>query len=117
MTEKYKAAVSCRNIYREVPIDRSSETVRIGTIGKCTVRFDRRQFFEDFYAEIKFDNDRWLLNCSENTYISPDGIMKLSIKELNHGDKIIIKYQSSNQEILTIGFLIDFEAESKAMTV
>lgn len=114
MTEKYKAAVSCRNIYREVPIDRSSETVRIGTIGKCTVRFDRRQFFEDFYAEIKFDNDRWLLNCSENTYISPDGIMKLSIKELNHGDKIIIKYQSSNQEILTIGFLIDFEAESKS---
>lgn len=48
MTEKYKAAVSCRNIYREVPIDRSSETVRIGTIGKCTVRFDRRQFLKTF---------------------------------------------------------------------
>lgn len=114
MVEKYKITIKCKNLYREIPANEDSKVIRIGTFGKCVIRFDSSQFFENFYAEVVNNNGKWLLNCSENVYISPDGIMKLSVKELNHGDKILLKYQSSNQEILSIGFLIDFDSENKS---
>jgi type VII secretion protein essC len=114
MAEKYKITIRYKNIYREIPLNEDTKVIRIGTFGKCAVRFDRSQFFENFFAEIIEDNGKWLLNCSENIYISPDGIMKLSVKEMNHGDTILLKYQTSNQEILSIGFLIDFDSENKS---
>ncbi len=114
MAKKYKITIRYKNIYREITVNEESGVIRIGTFGKCLIRFDSSQFFENFFAEISNDNGKWCLACSENVYISPDGIMKLSVKELNHGDKIILKYQSSNQEILSIGFLIDFDSENKS---
>lgn len=114
MSNRYKITISYRSIYREMLLDESMDRVRIGTFGKCSVRFDSEQFFEDFYVEITHDNDSWVISCSDNTYVSPDGIMKLSVKELSHGDSVKVKYTSSNYEILTIGFLIDFDSRNKS---
>lgn len=114
MSNRYKITISYRSIYREMMLDESMDKVRIGTHGKCNIRFDSDQFFEDFYVDITPDNGSWVIGCSDNTYVSPDGIMKLSVKELNHGDSLKVKYTSSNYEILTIGFLIDFDSRNKS---
>lgn len=94
-------------------MNNNSDKVRIGTIGKCNVRFDSGHFFENFFAEITVKDDKYVLSCSENVYISPDGIMKLSVRNLVHGDKMILKYQNSNQEIITLDFLMDFDSNFK----
>ncbi len=113
MIKQYKVTVRYKNIFREILMNDNSDKVRIGTVGKCQVRFDSSQFFENFFAEINVKDKKFTLSCSENTYISPDGIMKLSVRDLVHGDKMILKYQNSNQEIITIGFLMDFDSDLK----
>ncbi|SEL02563.1 type VII secretion protein EssC [Ruminococcus albus] len=113
MVKQYKVSVRYKNVYREILMNDNSDKVRIGTVGKCHVRFDSSQFFENFFAEITVKDKKYTLSCSENVYISPDGIMKLAVRNLVHGDKMILKYQNSNQEIITIDFLIDFDSDTK----
>ena len=57
--------------------------------------------------------DSWYMGCSENLYITSDNILKLASREMGHGDEVLVKYQSSGQEVFRISFMIDFESEGK----
>lgn len=111
--EHYKAVLSNNFLYREIELEPDTSSVRAGTQKDCAVRFDAGLFFEEFDFTFENQGENWVLVCSENSYVSSDGILKLSTKELAHGDTLVIKYKKSNQEVLRISFTLDFEYEGK----
>ena len=79
----------------------------------CEIRFSKELFFEDVKIMLEKRQDSWYMGCSENLYITSDNILKLASREMSHGDEVLIKYQSSGQEVFKISFMIDFESEGK----
>lgn len=111
--ERYKAVLSNTKLYREIELEPEAKAVRIGTGTDCNIRFDRDMFFEDFSFQLENQGDNWLLSSGENNYVSADGILKLSNRELAHGDSLYVKDKVSNIEILTLTFTLDFDYETK----
>lgn len=111
--ERYKAVLSNSRLLREIELEPESKHVRIGTGKDCMVRFDIDMFFEEFGFCFENQGESWTLICADGSYVSVDGVLKLSTRELVHGDNLKLKYQTSNQEILNISFTLDFEYETK----
>ena len=112
MKNRYKIILSNRNIYKEIELSPEMQNIRVGTGIDSDVRLRKELFFEEF--ELIFSrNNTWGIVCSDNLYISLGDAKKLLAKDLNHGDIFAIKYQDSNNELLNIEFLIDFEYEEK----
>lgn len=110
---RYKAIVSNKNIYRELELLPETRVLTVGTAKNANVRLRKDSFFGD--VEFSFENigEGWQLRCGENNYVSTDGIVKLTGKELSHGDDLVIKYRDSNQEIFAISYVIDFDYDTK----
>lgn len=116
MDNRYKIILSNRNIYKEIELSPEMQCVRIGTSIESDVRLRKELFFEEF--EMIFSKNRnWSIVCSDNLYISLGDSKKLLAKDLSHGDLFAIKYQDSNNELLNIEFLIDFENEERQYDV
>jgi len=113
MNNRYKIIVSNKKIYKEIELSSDSRVVKIGTTKNCHVRFDKAVFFEDFEIEAENDRDNWKLSCSDTIYFISDGVTKMYSKELQHGDDIIVKYESSKQEVFKLSFMLDFDFEKK----
>lgn len=114
--ERYKVVISSRTnnkLYREVDLEPDAKQIRFGTGTDCYIWFDKSLFFEEFSFLFESQEDKWIITCSDNHYISVDGILKLSTKELEHGDSLILKNKKSNMEVLNITFTLDFEYEAK----
>ena len=111
--ERYKAVLSNSRLYREIELEPDAKTLRFGTGKDCMVRFDIDMFFEDFEFTLENQGESWALECGDTNYVSADGILKLSTRELVHGDNLKLKYKKSNQEFLNISFTLDFEYETK----
>lgn len=111
--ERYKAVIQNNKLYHEVELEADTEKIRIGTEKNCAVRFDRGMFFEEFNFLLVNQGESWMMVCGENNYISEDSILKLTSKELSHGDRLYLKDKKSNIEIITISFMLDFEYETK----
>lgn len=111
--ERYKVVLSNSRMLREVELEPDAKEMRIGTGKDCMVRFDIEMFFEEFGFKLENQGESWALSCETGTYVSADGVLKLSSRELIHGDNLILKYSNSNQEILNISFTLDFEYETK----
>lgn len=111
--ERYKVVLSNSRLYREIELEPDAKYVRFGTGKDCMVRFDIDMFFDGFDFTMENHGESWTLVCGGSNYVSSDGILKLSTKELTHGDNLKIKYKKSNQEILSISFTLDFEHETK----
>ena len=97
MDNRYKIIVSNKKIYKEIELSSDSRVVRIGTTKNCHERFGKEFFFEDFEIEVENDRNNWKISCSDKIYFISDGVTKLYSKELQHGDDIIVKYESSKQ--------------------
>jgi len=113
MDNRYKIIVSNKKIYKEIELSSDSRVVRIGTTKNCHERFGKEFFFEDFEIEVENDRNNWKISCSDKIYFISDGVTKLYSKELQHGDDIIVKYESSKQEVFKLSFMLDFDFEKK----
>ena len=113
MESRYKIIVSNKKIYKEVDLPVDADSYKIGTTFNCDLRLRKETFFEQFELFFSRQSSVWQISCTENVYISVGDVRKLFTKELGHGDKIVIKYKDSNNEILSLNFVIGFEYESK----
>lgn len=113
MQKVYKIIISNRNLYREIEISNEEKSVSIGTSSDSSIRLSKSLFFCDI--KILFENNgaNWTAFCSDNTYISSDGIIKLMSMDLVHGDSFLVKYSNSNQVACKISFVLDFDFENK----
>lgn len=111
---RYKIVIHGKNIYREYVLsDSDSNTIKIGTQKGCQIRFNKDRFFEDFEFEINKTNSGWQIVDKGSVYFTTDGVMKLYSKDLQHGDKIIIKYNNLNEVVFNINYFIDFDSVEK----
>ena len=110
---KYRIIISNKRIYKEIQLAADMTGLYIGTVKGCEIRFSKELFFEDVKIMLEKRQDSWYMGCSENLYITSDNILKLASREMSHGDEVLIKYQSSGQEVFKISFMIDFESEGK----
>ncbi len=111
--ERYKATISNTKLYQEIELPPDARTVLVGTGKTSMIRVSRDLFFEEFDFQFENRGDGWALVCGENNYISLDGVLKLTVKDLVHGDSLVLKYKDSHQEILRISFTIDFDYDNK----
>lgn len=109
MKNRYRVIISNKNLYREVELTPDMSKVRIGTAFGNDIRLHKDLFFEQIQLTLLNDDNTWTLLCDSNIYISFLDSRKLMSLKLNHGDIFSLKYQSSNSEIFTIEFLIDFD--------
>ncbi len=116
MEDRYKIILSNRNIYKEIELSPNMKSLKVGTSITSDVRLRKELFFEEFELTVSKDNI-WRIICSENLYISLGNTKKLMVKELYHGDIFTIKYQDSNNQLLNMEFLIDFEYEEKKYNI
>ena len=89
------------------------EPVSYTHLTDCDVRLYKENFFEVFKLSFRKSDKGWTVSCTDNVYLDTGEVIKLSTKELSHGDTISVKYQSSNKEIFRIDFLFDFDNEKK----
>ena len=108
--ERYKLIISKKDLYEEIELNENSTLVKIGTDADNDVRFRRNNFFDDISLTIE-KKDKWVISCSDNLYISVGDVQKLMNKKLEHGDRLVLKYQESDIEIFDIEFVVDFDYE------
>lgn len=111
MDNRYRVIITNKIIYKEIELLSDMESVRIGTTKQCNLRLSKELFFEDIELQLIKVNHRWNLICSNNVFISSDGVKKLVSIPLTHGDDLLIKYQKSNKEIFKLSFMVDFQIE------
>lgn len=113
MHKVYKIIISNRNLYKEVELNSEERSVVLGTTSDCSARLPKGLFFCDI--KIRFENNgtNWCASSDDYTYISSDGIIKLTSLELSHGDSFFVKYSNSNQVACKISFVLDFDSEGK----
>lgn len=110
-SNKYKIIISGKSIYREYElVAEEKKLIKIGTTRNCEVRFNKDNFFEEFELRVIKVAETWQILCSDNTYLTTDGVMKIYSKNFSHGDEITVKYQNYNREIFKINFFIDFDS-------
>lgn len=110
MEQNYKLILFGTHIYQEILLDgKKKEGACIGTTRNCNVRFSRDHFFDDFEIVVTLQKEEWKMVCSDSVYFTVDGFMKQSAMTLKHGDEMLLKYQSSNAELMKVSFYIDFD--------
>lgn len=112
MEATYKITLFNKRLYKEINLTQEKNIIVIGTDKSCDVRFNQEGFSEDFKFIVRRTNTGWQLRCDNGTYISDVNAMKYVSKSLNHGDTFSIRYQSTNQEIIKLSFVLNFEAET-----
>lgn len=109
----YVLKISNKNFYREIQLSAEDKYIKIGLDTDCDVRFYKEQFFENFSLTFIKKNNKWQLMCSDNVFADVGDVRKLVTKELFHGDRFSVKYQSSDALLFEIEFLYDFDNEKK----
>ena len=109
----YVLKISNKNLYREIQLSAEDKYIKIGLDTDCDVRFYKEQFFENFSLIFIKKNNKWQLMCSDNVFADVGDVRKLVTKELFHGDRFSVKYQSSDALLFEIEFLYDFDNEKK----
>lgn len=113
MDNRFKIIVSNKMIYEEIEIPSGLKSLRIGTNQECEFRLRKELFFEPFDLAIIKSVNSFQITCSDNVYLTVRDDRKLITKELTHGDKLFIKYQSSDNELFCLDFMLDFDYEKK----
>ena len=112
MESRYKIVISNRNLYKEIELAPNAQQLRVGTGTECDVRLHKDLFFEQIELMFVKNDDNWVVSCSDNLYltIGKGDIRKLMTKNLKHGDSFEVKYQSSDNLMFYVDFLIDFDS-------
>ena len=113
MDKRYKLLISNKNIYKEVELAPDAREVRVGTNVDCEIRLRKEFFFEQVELYFIKNGDSWSVHCSDNLYLSLGDSRKLITKTLAHGDLFEVKYQNSDNSVVHVEFLIDFDYEQK----
>lgn len=115
MQGRYKAVISNKNLYREIEIAADCETFTVGTDVENDIRLRRELFYTTVQLIfMRAQDGSWSVMCSDGLYLSAvDDVKKLLRKELRHGDEIVVRYQNSNSDALTLYFTLDFDYEKK----
>ena len=108
MEMQFKVILSNKNIYKEVILPKGGASVSVGTDIACDARLPKVFFFEPFELKFLKDGQSWMVNCSDNTYVSTGEFSKFPQKALSHGDELKVKYATTNTEFLDLSFSIDF---------
>lgn len=111
--KQYKAILANGRLYKEIELKEDNEKVKVGTTKECDIRLNKELFFCDFTLNFQCDEGIWSVNCSDNIYVTNDGMMIYTSMELRHGDKVLVKYSDSKQEVMYLSFTFDFDAEKK----
>lgn len=110
---RYKIILSNQKIYKEIALPVDAKEISIGTQKNCQIRFGKETIFEDFEIGLEQENGNWRVNSNMSVYFIFDGVTKLFSKDLQHGDDLYVKYDSSNQVIFKLRFILDFDYENK----
>ena len=112
MRDDFLLTISGHNTFREVELGSDATLVRVGTTTRCDVRYRREQFFSQFELEFSCDDGgAWTVSCSDEVYLSRDGVQRLSFQRLSHGDELSVKYADSGATLFSMLFAINFERE------
>ena len=109
MENKYKIIISNKNLYKEIELSSEKESIRVGTGIECATRLHKDLFFEPIELFFIRTEDEWTVTCSDNLYFTVGDVRKLMTKSLEHGERFIVKYRESNNDVFFVDFLIDFE--------
>lgn len=109
MENKYKIIISNKNLYKEIELSSEKESIRVGTGIECDTRLHKDLFFEPIELFFIRTEDEWTVTCSDNLYFTVGDVRKLMTKSLEHGERFIVKYRESNNDVFFVDFLIDFE--------
>lgn len=113
MKNRYKIIISNENLYKEVEVTQNTEKIKIGTDIECDARLHKKMFAEPIELVFTRTKDTWSVFCSENLYFIAGDVRKLMTKTLFHGDRFTVKYHKSNEDVFTVDFLLDFDAEER----
>lgn len=109
MDHRYKIIISNKNLYKEIELTPEHDMLRVGTSVECEARLYKDLFFEPIELLFRKSNQAWSVTCLDNIYLTVGDVRKLMTMQLNHGDRFIIKYQESNNDVFSVEFLIDFD--------
>lgn len=113
MNNRYKIIISNITLFKEIELTPECEQIKIGTNLECDIRLRKELFFEPIELLFTKTEDRWLVQCSDNLYLSVGDIRKLMTKNLEHGDSFEIKYYESDISLFNVDFVLDFDDGSK----
>lgn len=111
--KRYRVVLSNNNIYKEIELSPDSKQVKVGTGIDCDVRIRKELVFGQIELLFVKNGNDWSVHCSDNLYLTVGDIRKLMTKKLIHGDVLEVKYQESNNLLLSLDFLIDFDDGKK----
>ena len=109
MESRYKIILSNSNLYKEIEFSPDMQQARVGTGVECDFRLHKSLFFGQIELFFSKNKDGWSINCSDNLYITVGDVRKLATKQLVHGDILEVHYQESDNVVLTLEFLFDFD--------
>ncbi len=109
MSMQFKAILSNKNLYKEVLLPANAGEVVVGTVQNAEVRLPRNLFFEQFELNFLREGESWTVTCSPNLYLTNGSMSKLPQKQLQHGDELQIKYDSSDAVLMSMSVMIDFD--------
>lgn len=111
MGNQYKIIISNKNIYKEFELPETENTVRVGTGFQCGLRLHRDLFFETVELDFVKNGQGWAVSCPENLYMSVKDVRKLRSWQLVHGDELSVRYQSSDEELFVLAYMLDFATD------
>ena len=110
MRDDFLLTVTGHNTFREVELPSGVEAIRVGTLPRDEVRYRSDLFFSPFELEFsRLDDSTWSVACSEEVYLSADGVQRLTYAKMRHADTLSLKYSDSSATLVTIRLSIDFE--------
>ncbi len=109
MDSRYKIILSNNNLYKEIELPSDIQNAKVGTSIDCDFRLHKNLFFGQIELVFSRNKDGWSVMCSDNLYITVGDVRKLAIKQLYHGDILEIRYQESDNIVLNLEFLLDFD--------
>jgi len=113
MENRYKIILSNHNVYKEIELTPEMTQVKVGTGVECDIRLSKELFFGQIELLFIKNGLDWCMHCSDNLYLSVGDVRKLMTKSLTHGDALEVKYQESDNYVLSLDFLIDFDGEKR----
>lgn len=109
MDSRYKIILSNNNLYKEIELSPVMQQAKVGTEVECDFRIHKNLFFEKIELFFSKNKEGWSVVCSDNLYITVGDVRKLATKQLVHGDVLEVRYQESDNVVLTMEFLLDFD--------
>ena len=109
MEYQYKIIISNKRIYKEFEIKSDVQEIKLGTTSSCELRLNSDWFFYEIELMFIKTKNGWNVLCNDSVYFA-QGIRKMKVCELKHGDSFVLRYEDSSSETFQCQLMIDFES-------